>query len=248
MLIELCIGLGFERAQEHARVDHVEALGQSCAAGPHVQRCGDRRSRRHVAGIGALFAQVAQQRVAAQRDADDKELAALRMANRPIQAFEDPRDLGAVAAVVHARREVHLARAPAKVRNDAQPAAAAQRVHQQPRVVAARITLQTVEHNDERRVRVGLVRGPVQVDEVVVGCVPTFAPIRNPRKAPQARGHDRLRIAADQPPRRTERVWLERPCKQGVQIEFKGGGVARRIGHRKRRRPRPAQQLSAESA
>ncbi len=197
--------LGLHRAQEMRRVEQaVEAAANGQPAGLQVQRRADRGQRGHRrASRAAGLLGPAQQRVAAQRDADRVQRPAVARA----QALEQPADLGVVARVVGARRQVGLARAAAKMRHRVGPAGAARPVGEGQRIAAARGALEPVQQHQQRRACIGGVE-EVDVDEIAVGGGPALAPVVQGGagvRAAQQRRPDRLQVAAGQPRRRAVR-------------------------------------------
>src|SRR5437764_863195 len=107
-----------------ARKAHVAAVRRlpERYARAHFARARQRRDGAHaLAGALAGLLDIAQQGVAAERDADRRDRARVALA----EAAEHPADLFVVARVIRARRAVDLARAAAKVRHREAPAAPA---------------------------------------------------------------------------------------------------------------------------
>ena len=200
--------LGPHGVEEHAGVDlPVEAAADGVAAGRQIDRRADGRHRTGGGrcAVTGLFGP-AQQRVAAQRDADRVD----RRTGLQAQALQDPADLLEVARVVGARAAVELARAAAEMRHRHLPAGALRPPCKGLGVMASRRTFQAVEQHQQWRASGRAFVQVVDVDEVVVGRGPALAaPVRRGGGglgcvARQLGRPDRLRVAAGQPPGRLE--------------------------------------------
>ena len=182
--------------------DAVEAAAEGLAAGRQVDRCTDRGDRAgSLAGAGASLLGPAQQRIAAERDADGEQWLAAAFA----QARQHPADLFEIARVVGARREVQLARAAAEMRHREVHPGSCRHVREGLRVVAARRPFEAMEQHQPRCAgRAGL---DVDVDEVTIRREPAFALVVRCRRvarqsAPrEQRRPDGLHIASRQPAR-----------------------------------------------
>ena len=211
--------LGPHGVEEHAGVDlPVEAAADGVAAGRQIDRRADGRHRTGGGrcAVTGLFGP-AQQRVAAQRDADRVD----RRTGLQAQALQDPADLLEVARVVGARAAVELARAAAEMRHRHLPAGALRPAGEGLGVVALRRTFQSVEQHQQRRAGRGAFVEVVDVDEVVVGRDPALAaPARHGAGlgcvTRQLGRPDRLRVAAGQPPGRLELLHQRAPGRRAV--------------------------------
>jgi hypothetical protein len=148
--------------------------------------------------LGPRLLGVAQQRVAAERNADGDDRSAMQGAKAP----EQPAHLFPVARVVGARRQIELARAAAKVRHREAPAAGLRIRGEGFGVVTRRGAFESMEQNEQGGAVVAA--EPVDVDEVAIRRRPALAleprPLAGIAAAEEHRP-DRLHMATRQPAR-----------------------------------------------
>ena len=170
------------------------------SSGAEIAATARNVERRGLAG----FLGKAQERVAAERDADREQRPGMGGA----EATEHPADLFVVAGVVGARREIDLAGTAAEMGDGEAPAPLRRLGGEGLRVVAPRRALQAVEKHEQRR-RAGGVAEPVDIDEVAIRRRPALAAKgrrRSVEAAAEERRPDRLQMSARQPARGGEVV------------------------------------------
>ena len=189
--------LFLERRQKHFFVEFVGAAAHDFASGHQIHRRTDRDGRRQERCVLRAFAHVFGNVVTAEAHAD-------RINRRRDETFVNrpqyPVAIVAVAGKVRPRQTIGQTAASSEMRNDASPTAFDTLVHQRFCVMAVRITLQSMEMHQHRRVELHRLRfRPIQHDEVSVGHIHNFSSILHVGSREKTGGNDGLKMRSGQP-------------------------------------------------